>query len=143
MRTRLPALALIALALLGAATASAQNDPFARNIDLVPFKPTPLGESGIMLEGGQLPKAGTLLAGDGPSVLGERPVVVAPRAVFDVPLGRVKLLANLGMRIRGPGRFLNLLVWHEYVAGLGVQVAIPDFWILREVLFTAETQLAT
>jgi outer membrane protein OmpA-like peptidoglycan-associated protein len=84
-----------------------------------------------------------LPTGDGQSFLGDATVVFAPRIVADLKLGPVKLLGNLGMQIRGPGRFLNLLVWHEYVAGLGAQLGLPDFWILREVLFTAETQLAT
>src|SRR5262249_49709532 len=41
--------------------------------------------------------------GDGQSFLGDPTVVFAPRLVTDVWLGPVRLMANLGMQIRGPG----------------------------------------
>ncbi len=69
--------------------------------------------------------------GDHTSFIGERAMVFAPRAVAELPIGDVRLLANLGMRLRYPGQYLNLYVGDEVTMGAGVIWRLPDLFNSR------------
>ncbi|MFN0061184.1 MAG: OmpA family protein [Myxococcaceae bacterium] len=85
-----------------------------------------------------------LPTGDGTAFIGEQGVVIAPRLAIEFPIGPVRLVGNAGVRFRTyAGRFLNLLVSHDYNFGLGVVYRLPKFWGIRELDFVAETQMAT
>ncbi len=72
-----------------------------------------------------------LPTGDGESFLGERGLMLAPRAVVGWEVGGLRTAATLGYRFRTqPGRFLNLHVGDEIHAGLAAAQALPAFSFL-------------
>ncbi|WP_434382244.1 OmpA family protein [Melittangium boletus] len=85
-----------------------------------------------------------LPTGDGQSFLGERGVLVAPRLAVERAFGPVRLIGNVGMRLRPrPGQYLNLYVGHEVTFGAGAVVDLPDVGPLTDVQAMLETHLAT
>jgi outer membrane protein OmpA-like peptidoglycan-associated protein len=84
-----------------------------------------------------------LPTGNGQAFLGGGSVVFAPRAALERAFGPVRMLLNLGARIRGDEQFLNLHVDNELTAGVGAIVTLPDIWRLRHVQVMGETNLAT
>ncbi len=83
--------------------------------------------------------------GDGTSFIGERAMVFAPRAVAEIPIGDLRLVANLGMRLRYPGQYLNLYVGDEVTMGVGGIFRLPELFggRLTNVDLMAEMHLAT
>jgi outer membrane protein OmpA-like peptidoglycan-associated protein len=63
--------------------------------------------------------------GNGQSFMGGDSFVFAPRATAERAFGPVRLLLNLGIRIREPGQFLNLEVHNELQGGLAAIWALP------------------
>jgi outer membrane protein OmpA-like peptidoglycan-associated protein len=85
-----------------------------------------------------------LPTGDGNSFLGERSVLVAPRLAVERALGPVRLLGNVGLRLRPqPAQYLNLYVGNEVTFGAGAVVDLPDIGRLTDVKALAEMHLAT
>ncbi|PTL77918.1 cell envelope biogenesis protein OmpA [Vitiosangium sp. GDMCC 1.1324] len=85
-----------------------------------------------------------LPTGDGNSFLGERGVLLAPRLAVERAFGPVRLLGNLGLRLRPrPGQYLNLYVGNEVTFGAGAVVDLPDVGRLTDVKAIAEMHLAT
>jgi OmpA-OmpF porin, OOP family len=85
-----------------------------------------------------------LPTGDGDSFLGERGVLVAPRLAVERALGPVRLLGNVGLRLRTrPAQYLNLYVGNEVTFGAGAVVELPDLGRLRSVQAMAEMHLST
>lgn len=76
--------------------------------------------------------------------VGDRGVVFAPRLAIERSIGPVRLLANVGWRLRtAPGRFLNLYVGQEFTLGGGAIVEIPNFWKFQNNQVIAELNVAT
>jgi outer membrane protein OmpA-like peptidoglycan-associated protein len=84
-----------------------------------------------------------LPTGDGDSFLGERGVLVAPRVAVERTFGPVRVLGNLGMRLRPHAQYLNLYVGNEVTFGAGAVVDLPDLGPLTDVKALAEMHLAT
>ena len=85
-----------------------------------------------------------LPTGDGASFLGERGVLVAPRLAVERAFGPVRLLGNVGLRLRPrSGQYLNLYVGNEVTLGAGGIVDLPDVGRLTHVQALAEMHLAT
>jgi OmpA-OmpF porin, OOP family len=84
-----------------------------------------------------------LPTGDAHSFLGERGVLVAPRLAVERALGPVRLMGNLGMRLRRHAQYLNLYVGNEVTLGGGAVVSLPDMGRLTDVKAIAEMHLAT
>ncbi|HET9449825.1 MAG TPA: OmpA family protein, partial [Aggregicoccus sp.] len=84
-----------------------------------------------------------LPTGDGDSFLGERSVLFAPRLAVERAFGPVRLLGNVGLRIREDTQFLNLAVGDEVTFGAGAVVDLPDLGSLTDVKATGEMHLAT
>jgi outer membrane protein OmpA-like peptidoglycan-associated protein len=85
-----------------------------------------------------------LPTGDGNSFLGERSVLVAPRLAVERAFGPVRVLGNLGLRLRPEhAQYLNLYVGNEVTFGAGAIVDLPDVGPLFNVQAIAEMHLAT
>jgi OmpA-OmpF porin, OOP family len=84
-----------------------------------------------------------LPTGDGDSFLGERGVLVAPRLALERAFGPVRVLGNLGLRLRPHAQYLNLYVGNEVTFGAGAVVDLPDLGRLTNVQAIAEMHLAT
>ncbi|MGQ0506559.1 MAG: OmpA family protein [Myxococcaceae bacterium] len=81
--------------------------------------------------------------GNGGSFMGESSVVFAPRAVAEIAIGDLRILANLGMRLRQPGQYLNLFVGDEITMGGGLVYRLPNLGRITNVDLAAEMHLAT
>ncbi|MBX7116378.1 MAG: OmpA family protein [Myxococcaceae bacterium] len=69
-----------------------------------------------------------LPTGDGNSFMGDAGLVFAPRFVAEKSFGPLKILGNLGWKLRTyPGQFLNLYVGQEFTFGAGAQWELPDY----------------
>jgi outer membrane protein OmpA-like peptidoglycan-associated protein len=65
--------------------------------------------------------------GDTYSFMSDKGVVFAPRVALERSIGPIRILANVGYHFRtSPGQYLNLYVGHEFVAGAGAQLNLPD-----------------
>jgi outer membrane protein OmpA-like peptidoglycan-associated protein len=84
-----------------------------------------------------------LPTGNGQSFLGESGVLVAPRLAVERAFGPVRLLGNVGLRLRPHAQYLNLYVGNEATFGAGAVVALPDLWRLGDVQAIAEMHLST
>jgi OmpA-OmpF porin, OOP family len=84
-----------------------------------------------------------LPTGEGDSFLGERGVLVAPRLAVERAFGPVRVLGNLGLRLRPHAQYLNLYVGNEVTFGAGAVVNLPDLGRLTGVQALAEMHLAT
>ncbi|HLM47091.1 MAG TPA: OmpA family protein, partial [Myxococcaceae bacterium] len=84
-----------------------------------------------------------LPTGDAGSFLGERRVLFAPRLAVERALGPVRLIGNVGMRLRRPAQYLNLYVGNEVTLGAGAVVDLPDIGRLTDVQAIAEMHLST
>jgi outer membrane protein OmpA-like peptidoglycan-associated protein len=84
-----------------------------------------------------------LPTGDGDSFLGERSVLVAPRLAVERAFGPVRLLGNVGLRLRRPAQYLNLYVDNEVTLGAGGIVDLPDIGGLTDVQAIAEMHIST
>ncbi len=85
-----------------------------------------------------------LPTGNGDSFLGERSVLVAPRLAVERAFGPVRVLGNLGLRLRPQhAQYLNLYVGNEVTFGAGAIVDLPDVGPLFNVQAIAEMHLAT
>ncbi len=81
---------------------------------------------------------------DPTSFTSDRGFVFAPRLAIERGIGPVRLLANVGWRLRtAPGRFLNLYVAQEFTLGGGAIVELPNFWVLQNNQVIAEVNVAT
>jgi OmpA-OmpF porin, OOP family len=82
--------------------------------------------------------------GDSFSFLSDRGFVFAPRLAIERVIGPVRLLANLGWRLRtAPGRFLNLYVGHEFTLGGGAVIDLPSFGRFQNNQLLGEIHVAT
>lgn len=81
--------------------------------------------------------------GDGKSFLGDHGWMVAPGVALERPFGPLRVLANVGARLRLETQYLNLYVGNQLTAGLGAVLALPPFWKLRDPHLIVETNLAT
>ncbi|HZN91213.1 MAG TPA: OmpA family protein [Myxococcales bacterium] len=82
--------------------------------------------------------------GDGNSFLGDRAMVFGARAALERPIGRLRVLGNLGVLVRPfPGQFLNLWVRNQLTVGVGGIARVPDVGPLRQLDLFAETSLFT
>lgn len=78
------------------------------------------------------------------SFMSDRGFVFAPRVAVERGIGPVRLLGNVGWRLRtAPGRFLNLYVGQEFTLGGGAIVEIPNFSIFQNNQIIAEVNVAT
>jgi outer membrane protein OmpA-like peptidoglycan-associated protein len=84
-----------------------------------------------------------LPTGEGDSFLGERGMLVAPRLAVERAFGPVRVLGNLGLRLRPHAQYLNLYVGNEVTFGAGAVVDLPDLGRLTGVQALAEMHLAT
>ncbi|HEX8820572.1 MAG TPA: OmpA family protein [Archangium sp.] len=84
-----------------------------------------------------------LPTGAGDSFLGERSVLVAPRLAVERAFGPLRLLGNVGVRLRRPAQYLNLYVGNEVTLGAGAIVDLPDISRLTDVQAMAEMHLST
>ena len=84
-----------------------------------------------------------LPTGDAGSFLGERRVLFAPRLAVERALGPVRLIGNVGLRLRRPAQYLNLYVGNEVTLGAGAVVDLPDIGRLTDVQAIAEMHLST
>lgn len=85
---------------------------------------SPLGVAGVLEV--RLP------TGDEQSFAGDLGVVLAPRIAVERTVGPVRLVANLGVRLRYHAQFLNLYVGNEYTFGASAAVKLPDWsWFTR------------
>ncbi|MEW5739524.1 MAG: OmpA family protein, partial [Myxococcota bacterium] len=82
--------------------------------------------------------------GDTFSFLSDRGFVFAPRIAVERKFGPVRVLANIGWRLRtAPGRYLNLYVGQEFTLGGGAIVSLPDWKALRQTELIGELVAAT
>ena len=82
--------------------------------------------------------------GDTFSFMSDRGFVFAPRLAVERTLGPVRLLANLGWRLRtAPGRFINLYVAQEFTLSGGAIIDLPNFSRFQSNQLIAELNLAT
>ncbi|MFY0570134.1 OmpA family protein [Archangium lansingense] len=85
-----------------------------------------------------------LPTGNGDSFLGEQGVLLAPRIAVERAFGPVRVLGNLGMRLRPQhAQYLNLYVGNEVTFGAGAVVDLPNVGRLTDVQAIAEMHLAT
>ena len=84
-----------------------------------------------------------LPTGDADSFLGERGVLLAPRLAVERTFGPVRVLANVGARLRPHAQYLNLFVDDELTLGAGAVVALPNLGPLSRVQALGEMHLAT
>jgi OOP family OmpA-OmpF porin len=82
--------------------------------------------------------------GDQFSFLSDRGFVFAPRLAVERKFGPVRVLANVGWRLRtAPGRYLNLYVGQEFTLGGGVIGSLPDWKALTHTELIGELVVAT
>lgn len=82
--------------------------------------------------------------GDQFSFLSDRGFVFAPRLAVERKFGPVRVLANVGWRLRtAPGRYLNVYVGQEFTLGGGAIVALPDWKALKQTEFVGELVAST
>ncbi|MFT3706562.1 MAG: hypothetical protein QM817_02735 [Archangium sp.] len=82
--------------------------------------------------------------GDTNSFLSDRGFVFAPRLAVERTIGPVRLMGNIGWRLRtAPGRFINLYVGQEFTLGGGAVIDLPPFSRFNENQIIAEIQMAT
>lgn len=82
--------------------------------------------------------------GDTFSFLSDRGFVFAPRLAVERKFGPVRVLANVGWRLRtAPGRYLNLYVGQEFTLGGGVIGTLPDWKQLTHTELIGELVVAT
>lgn len=81
--------------------------------------------------------------GDGASFLGDRGLVFAPRIALERAFGPLRVLGNLGVRIRYPSQFLNLYVGNEVYAGVGGIYRLPPLFGLTHNEAMVELHLST
>ena len=96
------------------------------------------------------PVAATLVAeirlpvGDQGSFFGDSGVVFAPRAAVERHFGPVRIVGNIGWRLRPyPGQYLNLYVGQEFVMGAGVSIELPAIGPTRNNKLVGEINFAT
>jgi outer membrane protein OmpA-like peptidoglycan-associated protein len=82
--------------------------------------------------------------GDQFSFLSDRGFVFAPRLAIERSFGPLRILGNLGWRLRtAVGQYLNLYLGQEFTIGGGVILALPDLWKFRDNQLIGELNLAT
>lgn len=82
--------------------------------------------------------------GDTFSFLSDRGFVFAPRVAVERTFGPVRVLANVGWRLRtAPGRYLNLYLGQEFTLGGGAIVALPNWKALKQTELVGELVAAT
>lgn len=82
--------------------------------------------------------------GDTFSFLSDRGFVFAPRLAVERAIGPVRLLGNIGWRLRtAPGRFINLYVAQEFTLGGGAIVDLPSFNRFQNNQLIGELNIAT
>lgn len=82
--------------------------------------------------------------GDKQSFLSDRGFVFAPRLAVERVIGPVRLIGNIGWRLRtAPGRFINLYVAQEFTLGGGGIIDLPSFSKFQSNQLIAELNLAT
>ncbi|MEW6434139.1 MAG: OmpA family protein [Myxococcota bacterium] len=82
--------------------------------------------------------------GDTFSFTSDRGFVFAPRVAVERAFGPVRVLANVGWRLRtAPGRYLNIYVGQEFTLGGGAIVALPDWKRLTHTELIGELAAAT
>lgn len=82
--------------------------------------------------------------GDQQSFLSDRGFVFAPRLAAERAIGPVRLVGNIGWRLRtAPGRFINLYVAQEFTLGGGGIIELPNFSRFQENKLIAELNIAT
>lgn len=82
--------------------------------------------------------------GDTFSFMSDRGFVFAPRLAVERVIGPVRLLANLGWRLRtAPGRFINLYVSQEFTLGGGAIIDLPSFSRFQGNQLIGELNLST
>ncbi|MDP1823895.1 MAG: OmpA family protein [Archangium sp.] len=82
--------------------------------------------------------------GDQKSFLSDRGFVFAPRLAVERMIGPVRILGNIGWRLRtAPGRFINLYVAQEFTLGGGAIIDLPNFSRFQSNQLVAELNLST
>lgn len=82
--------------------------------------------------------------GDTNSFLSDRGFVFAPRLAVERTIGPLRLIGNVGWRLRtAPGRFMNLYVGQEFTLGGGTVIDLPSFSRFNNNQLVAELQIAT
>lgn len=77
-------------------------------------------------------------------LMGDRSFVFAPRLAAERTLGPLRILANMGYRLRAPGaQYLNIYVGNEFVMGAGAMLFLPDFKWLTTNRLIGEMHLVT
>jgi OmpA-OmpF porin, OOP family len=80
----------------------------------------------------------------GKSFIGDRGFVFAPRLAAERGFGPVRILANVGYRLRPEAaQYLNLYVQNEFTSAAGVVVGIEDIFKLQQVVVVGEMHLTT
>lgn len=78
------------------------------------------------------------------SFTSDRGFVFAPRLAVERQLGPVRLLGNIGYRLRtAPGRFINLYVGQEFTLGGGAIIELPNFSKFQNNQLIGEVSVAT
>ena len=76
--------------------------------------------------------------------MSDRGFVFAPRIAVERVIGPVRILGNVGWRLRtAPGRFLNLYVGQEFTLGGGAIIDLPTFGRFQSNQLIGELNLAT
>jgi outer membrane protein OmpA-like peptidoglycan-associated protein len=82
--------------------------------------------------------------GDTNSFISDRGFVFAPRLAVERTIGPLRLMGNIGWRLRtAPGRFINLYVGQEFTLGGGTVIDLPSFSRFNQNQLIAEIQMAT
>ena len=82
--------------------------------------------------------------GDTFSFLSDRGFVFAPRLAVEHTFGPVRVLGNIGWRLRtAPGRFINLYVAQEFTLGGGAIIDLPNFSRFQSNQLVGELNLST
>jgi OmpA-OmpF porin, OOP family len=82
--------------------------------------------------------------GDTFSFLSDRGFVFAPRLAVERVIGPVRLLGNIGWRLRtAPGRFINLYVAQEFTLGGGAIIELPTIGRFQNNQIIGELNIAT
>lgn len=78
------------------------------------------------------------------SLMGTHAVTFHPRLVVERQIAFIRLLGNIGWRLRTEdGQYLNLYVGHEFVAGVGGAIALPNVGMFSSNQVLAEVNLST
>lgn len=78
------------------------------------------------------------------NLMSDRGFVFAPRLAVERAIGPVRILGNIGWRLRtAPGRFLNLYVAQEFTLSGGAIIDLPNFSRFQSNQLIAELNLAT